>query len=131
MIGRALLFEGSLYAVVAIRMRAGRSTLYDEFVRELGPADQKKLDRAVLRLADWGLPRNMEKGRALKGYTNLYEIKEHGLRVMWFTTEERSENGRRIVVITHGFRKKQNRTPAGEVERAERLKAEYLETFPQ
>jgi plasmid stabilization system protein ParE len=121
MIDRALLFEGTLYAVVAIRTRAGRSTLYDEFVGGLDPADQKKLDRAVARLADWGLPRNPEKGRALKGYSNLYEIKEHGLRVIWFATEERTESGRRVVVISHGF----------EIRRAERLKAEYIETFSE
>ena len=129
MIERVLLVEGELFAVVGIRTRTGCSTTYDEFVEGLSPADRRKLDRAVRRLADWGLPRNTQKGRALKGCDNLYEIKEHGLRVVWFETRELTVNNRRIVVLTHGFKKKSRQTPAREIDRAQRLQAEYFETF--
>jgi phage-related protein len=33
----------------------------------------------------------------------------------------------RIVVVGHGFQKKTQKTPAGEIERAEKIKREYYE----
>jgi phage-related protein len=110
---------------------SGAPQLYDEFVEQLMEAEQKKLDRAVSRLADRGLPTNVQKGRAFKGLENLVEIKEHGLRVIWFESGERSATGKRVRVLTHGFRKKSNRTPSREIERAERIKREYMATYCQ
>jgi phage-related protein len=100
-------------------------------VEQLMEAEQKKLDRAVSRLADRGLPTNVQKGRAFKGLENLCEIKEHGLRVIWFESGELSATGKRVIVLTHGFRKKSNRTPGREIERAERIRREYMATYCQ
>lgn len=129
MIERALIEEGELCAIVALRMRTGKPTLYDQFVADLTPAEQKKLDRAIRRLSDRGLPGNVQKGRALKGHRNLFEVKERGLRVFWFESAERTVSGARVVVLTHGFRKKSDRTPQREIDRAEWLKAEYFAVF--
>ena len=129
MIERVLLEEGRLYTLIGVRKRPGEPTTYDEFVSNFTPAEQRKLDRAVRRLADRGLPGNTQKGRALRGYANLSGIKESGLRVFWFETGERTETGRRIIVLTHGFRKKSHRTPVREIERTEGLKTEYFATF--
>ena len=130
MIERVLLEEGELYPIVALRgIRPGKPSLYDQFVADLTPAEQKKLDRAIRRLSDRGLPGNIQKGRALKGHPNLFEVKERGLRVFWFETAERTVSDTRILVLTHGFRKKSDRTPQTELDRAEWLKAEYMAVF--
>ena len=50
---------------------------------------------------------------------DIWEFKRHQVRIMCFQV------GRRMV-LTHGFRKKENRTPRRQIERAERIRAEHL-----
>lgn len=120
-----------MFVVYALRTREGHPTLYEEFLDGLDPAAEKKMIRAVELLANYGPRRNREKCVALKGYDNLWELKEYQSRVFWFFSLESLRDGRRVIVLTHGFTKKTNKTPRAQLERAEALKREYHTTFLQ
>jgi phage-related protein len=105
--------------------------LYEEFLDGLDAATERKMIRAVERLATHGPPANPQKCRALRGYTNLWELKEYQSRVFWFYSLEALSDERKVIVLTHGFTKKRNKTPREQLERAEALKREYHTTFLQ
>lgn len=80
---------------------------------------------ALLRqqLPTSGPPHNEEVSKQLEG--DIYEFRKTprrgpALRVLWFYDEGR------IVVCTHGFWKTTQRTPAAEIEKAKRLRKDYL-----
>jgi len=112
-----------------LRVREGHPTLYEEFIQALDEAGRKKLVAAVARLASHGPPRNPEKCLALKGCSNLYELKEYQSRVFWFYGMQTLSDGRAVIVLTHGFTKKTRKTPQTQIDRAEALKQEYQERF--
>jgi len=69
--------------------------------------------------ADHGPPENKEKCRHLE--EGIYEFKTSGgIRVLWFWDEDR------MIVCTHAFVKKQQKTPLGEIEKAKRLRGRYF-----
>ncbi|MEA3402217.1 MAG: type II toxin-antitoxin system RelE/ParE family toxin [Armatimonadota bacterium] len=129
MLERELIEDGFGFVVVALRTREGHPTLYDEFVQdELREDEQQKIDYAVRRMAHYGPPRNPEKGHPVTNHRNLYVLKEHQTRVFWFYTGENLK-GKGIIALTHGFRKKRDKPPPQEIQRAENLKARYAEEF--
>lgn len=69
------------------------------------------------RVAQLGPPRNPETSKKLSA--EIFELRFGHLRVLWFYAE------RRIVVCSHGFIKRSQKTPAGELARAERSCREY------
>jgi len=80
---------------------------------------------ALLRqqLPSSGPPHNEEISKRLDG--DIYEFRKTpkrgpALRVLWFYDEGR------IVVCTHGFWKTTQRTPPAEIEKAKKLRKEYL-----
>jgi phage-related protein len=91
------------------------------FFNELGANLQKDAISMLALLescAQNGLPRNTEISHKLDGA--IWEFIRGRLRVLWFTDEGR------VIVCTHGFIKKSQRTPAREIRRAERMYQDYL-----
>ena len=74
-----------------------------------------------LRLLDYtsncGPPRNSEKCRPLAD--GLFEFKADSLRLIWFW-----DSGC-VILCTHGFVKKRQKTPQAEIERAKSIRAFY------
>jgi len=98
-------------------MCANGSMPAKEFVESLSQGEQTKLAVLFKRMADTGEIRNREQYKKVEG--DIWEFKRHQVRVMCFQVRKR-------VILTHGFRKKANRTPRSEIERAKRIRAEHL-----
>ena len=62
---------------------------------------------------------NKQKFKHLTGTTQLFEFKADDGRVLCFFY-----SGKRII-LTHGFHKKSDKTPKGEIERAEEYKQDF------
>jgi phage-related protein len=129
MLKRELVTAGKLYVIVALCTREGDLTLFDQFVESLPEAGQKKIHAAAERMCNQGPPRNLEKGRPIKGQNNLFELKEYQSRVFWFRAGKLPD-GRGLIVLTHGFTKKTDKTPQAQIDRAVALKKQYLATYP-
>lgn len=83
------------------------------------PEDLAHFLRIVQYCADHGPPKNKEKCRSLGN--DIWELKgKNGIRVLWFWDEGR------IIVCTHGFVKKQRRTPRREIEKARKQRDAYF-----
>jgi phage-related protein len=93
-----------------------REFVYGELTRD----EQNQIIRLVQRMANEGEIRNVQQFRGLRGHANLYEFKRFQTRLMCFY------DGPGRLVLTHGFKKKTDRTPPEEIERALRLREAYL-----
>lgn len=83
-------------------------------------AEAVKMAALLRHVAECGIPRNEQKCRVLKG-TDLFEFKTTGgLRILAFWDEGR------LIVCTHGFMKKSQKTPKKELERGMRLREQYF-----
>ena len=96
----------------------------EEFFEELKDSGHPDLDqmlRLIKRSADFGPPRNIEMSRALEGRNaeGLWEFKAGAIRVIWFY--ERNK----IIICTHSFLKKGRKTPAPEIETAQKTRSKY------
>jgi phage-related protein len=111
MIDVAILYSGKEYDVSAITVD-GRCYVI-EFIEQLELDEQAKLLSLLERTADYGPPRNTEKFKKLGG--DIWEFKSYQVRILCF------------IIATHGFKKKRDKTPKREIERAERMREEYLE----
>jgi phage-related protein len=117
MIDVAILYSGKEYDVSAITVD-GRCYVI-EFIEQLELDEQAKLLSLLERTADYGPPRNTEKFKKLEG--DIWEFKSYQVRILCFF-----DRGQ-IIIATHGFKKKRDKTPKREIERAERMREEYLE----
>ncbi len=92
-----------------------------EHLETLAPPDYRKVAAFLQRVATTGpLAYGQVKNRKLAD--QIFELKPTGeVRLPYFF------DGPRRLVITHAFTKKQPRTPRNEIERAQTLRAEYLE----
>ena len=84
-----------------------------QFFDSLPVEDQTKLMSLFARLADHGRIANSEKFQKLEG--SCYEFKSFQIRMPCFFLPDG------VVLITHGFRKKRDRAPRQEIERAKRI----------
>jgi len=91
-----------------------------EYISTLQPSDRKRLVSLLSRTVDHGPPRNREKFKKLEG--EIFEFKSYQDRLLCFF------DGRNVLIVTHGYRKKSNKAPKSEIERAAALRAAYLET---
>ena len=85
-------------------------------LRIIWPPD--KALRLLVRVAEDGPPRNVQQNRKLD--RDIWELKSDQTRLLYFT------EGRRVIILTHGFLKKQQKLPRRELERARRLRDQYL-----
>ena len=92
-------------------------------LRQKAKNDCKRAGACLRRIADFGPLRNPDISRPLTA--GIYELKPTDqVRILYFYGEER-----RTIVCTHGFRKKSNKTPTEEIERALRIHQCYLEEW--
>jgi len=95
-----------------------------EYLEALQENEEKKVWALLKRSATQGKPPpNPERFDQLEG--PLYEFKSHQHRLPCF------HDGQGRIVITHGFRKKKDRTRRQEIDRAARLRTDYLASKPK
>ena len=93
----------------------------EEFLGELAEGDTRashKTTLALERLANRGIPVNREVCDYLEA--DLWELRPFPVRMFFFRRAER-------IYVTHGFKRKCQRTPKPELERARRLRAAFVE----
>jgi phage-related protein len=114
---RIVKFAGQKFRIVYGIEKNGNSPAL-EFFTNLAVGDQAKLLALFRRLGDTGNFMNKQKFRELGD--GLFEFKSYQIRVLFaYCKVERA-----VVVLTHGFVKKQDGTPKEEIERAKRIFAE-------
>lgn len=95
-----------------------------EQLKEEANSDFSRLLYLIIRTANNGPPYNEKQCRALQGKkaTDLFEFKApNGARIIWFY------DANKIIVCSHGFTKKKDRTDPEEIDRAQTIKTLYLE----
>lgn len=93
-----------------------------EFLKQLQrdlPAEYEKIMRLIQWTADHGPPSNEEKCKNLED--KIWELKTGGgVRVFWFYHRDK------IIICTHAFLKKQQKTPPKEIKKAKKIRERYL-----
>jgi phage-related protein len=108
------------YAVYAIGKDEQHCQLLD-FLGTIGSNLQKDVDRVLAllkRVSQKGPPRNTEISHQIKD--EIFEFIQGRLRVLWFYDEGR------LILCTHGFIKKTQKTPASEIEQAIKTREKYF-----
>ncbi len=114
----ATVFLRDVWTISVIR-RNERSPAAEHIAGLVTPARQKLL-RLLVRVSNDGPPANVQQNRKLDAH--IWELKSGQTRLLYFVA------GSRIIVLTHGFTKKQQKLPRRELERAQRLRTEYIES---
>lgn len=108
-----------------ILRREDGSCEFDTYIRALPPKDRAKLTAVIEKTEQFGIETAIQQRWVKKLPDGIYELRsQHGSniqRALYF-----HKVGPRYV-ITHGFTKKTQRTPVREIEKAKRLRVEYLE----
>ncbi len=95
-----------------------------ETLKDQVNSDYTRLLYLITRTANNGPPYNEKQCRALQGKkaVDLFEFKApNGARIIWFY------DANRIIVCSHGFTKKKNRTDPEEIDRVQAIKILYFE----
>jgi phage-related protein len=90
-------------------------------IKDKHPGELIKLARLWTDIANNGPPYNDQKFKDLPGTSGLYEIKTTKLRVTCFWDDGS------LIICTHGFVKKSQRTPKNEIKKAEKAKRDYFD----
>ncbi len=119
------------YHLAAICSLRGDCELFDyldkaiEDITEINSKETKrKLSEAATmvnlleRTSQHGPPKNKEKSRFLEN--NIFEFKHNQLRILYFY------DAGKLIVCTHHFTKKQQKTPKKEIKRAKKMHELYL-----
>lgn len=113
-----------VYEGTALRIEFYQSTSGDVPAEEWLDNQQDKIQHKFAALFAWigdhGKIWNEHKFKHLTGSSQIFEFKADKGRVLCFFF-----TGRRLI-LTHGFLKKSNKTPPGEIERAEAFKSDFL-----
>ena len=118
MITLRLVRRGDQKTLYALAQESGRCR-YEKFIDALVEKDRIKLTSLLDRTASHGLPRNAQRFKHLED--GIYEFKSDQHRLLCFQLPDN------LIVITHGLTKKKNRMPRAEIERAKRMRTEFLE----
>jgi len=114
------IYRGQVFHVEALVFGNG-SAPAEEWLDALSLKQQQKFAALFKWLADTGKIWNEKKFKHLESSEQIFEFKvEEGRILCFFFVGQR-------VILTHGFSKKAAKTPRGEVARAEKYKAGYLE----
>ena len=124
--------DGSARIIVAAIARDGKA----HAVEYLDSLDSARLGKAVKanffktfeKVCGSLIFRNNEKFEALSGdhARGIYEFKKDEHRIFAYHGGS-SADGRHRIVLTHGFPKQKEKTPANQIERAVRIRKEYEE----
>lgn len=114
-----LIVEGSTFTIYAL---AAHDSVKD-FLKELGntdAAEYARVDRRITQMAEAGSSRRQNEFNSLGN--DLFEMKtKGGSRIVFFYDEGR------LVICTHGFAKKSQKTPKRQLALALARKREYQE----
>ena len=119
---RPVAYNGHRYTIVYAVCRNEESP-GEEFYNGLQDADEAKLNKLFEYLGDHGTIRNQEKFKKLD--ETFFEFKSHQIRMPCYFTASG------LVIVTHGFRKKKDKTTPAEIRRAERIRDEDNEQEQQ
>ena len=111
-------YQGSIFMIEFYVKHSGEA-LAEGWLESQSDAMQAKFAALFAWMGDHGRIVNERKFKHLTGSDQIFEFKTGDGRILCFFFF-----GRRII-LTHGFRKKGDKTPKGEIERAETLKHEF------
>lgn len=113
-----LAYQGDAFAL-EFYVKPSGDCLAEEWLESLSQSQQAKFAALFAWMGDQGRIANERKFKHLTGSDQIFEFKADDGRILCFFF-----SGRRII-LTHGFRKKGDKTPKGEIERAEGIKREF------
>src|SRR5437868_3592521 len=113
-----LVYDGEIFSIEFYMGEDGSSPAED-WLESQPMKMQQKFAALFAMLGDVGKIFNEQKFKHLTGTDQLFEFKADQGRVLCFFFI-----GKRVI-LTHGFLKKKDKTPKGEIERAEKLKADF------
>lgn len=111
-------FKGEVFSIEFYIAEDG-SCPAEEWLESQSMKMQQKFAALFVMLGNAGKIFNEQKFKHLTGTDQLFEFKADQGRVLCFFFI-----GKRVI-LTHGFLKKGNKTPKGEIERAEKLKLDF------
>jgi hypothetical protein len=111
-----LIIEGPAYDIYEI-VTNGRSYV-EKFFKKLPKEERNRVVRLIEYIAVEGNPNNEEKYKRQEG--DIYVIKRDQVRIYCF------EDTGRVILLTHGAIKKQDKAYPQDLKRAKRLRKEYL-----
>ncbi len=115
-----LITEGDAFTICAWMEDNGDCPTID-FLEELhsnGDKDSDRIKSLMERTANHGIIKNPEMNKALGD--GIYELKGGKARVLYFFDKDK------LIICTHGFKKKTQKTPPAEIERAKRIRTQYF-----
>lgn len=113
-----LVYRGAMLRI-EFYVTPGGTAPIEEWLEQLPLASQQKFAALFVRMGDTGKIWNERKFKHLTGTDKIFEFKVEADRVLCFFFV-----GKRLI-LTHGFRKPGDKTPKGEIERAEAYKEEF------
>jgi len=113
-----LAYSGVIFRI-EFYVRPSGEALAEEWLESQSASMQAKFAALFTWLGDQGRISNERKFKHLTDSNQIFELKADDERILCFFF-----SGQRVI-LTHGFRKKGNKTPKSEIERAERLKREF------
>lgn len=114
-----LVYEGSELRIEFYQSASGEAPACD-WLESQRDKIQQKFTALFAWIGDHGKIWNERKFKHLTGSNQIFEFKADDGRVLCFFF-----TGRRLI-LTHGFVKRIDKTPKGEIERAEAIKTEFL-----
>jgi len=112
-----IFYEGEVFRVELAVTTTGRCPA-QEFLRGLPSGEKARISALIKRLADQGSIKNREQFKKIED-TDFFEFKSFQIRMPCYFRKDR------IVVITHGFRKKGHRIRKSEINRMNIIREEY------
>lgn len=109
------------YVKTSLYVLRGSKCWTREYIDNLEDQDKGRLLALLDRIVKHGPPTNKEKFKFLED--GISEIKSYQDRLFCFY----DKNKRNSLVITHGIKKKAQKLPKGEIERAEELRRAYYQ----
>jgi phage-related protein len=101
--------------------------LLEEAVQFLDSLDEKARDKVIYNITKAKFSNNKELFKKLKGeiwaFRTLYNKIHYRLFAFW----DKTGNTKTVVISTHGLIKKTEKTPFGDIEKAEKIRKRYFE----
>ncbi len=111
-------YDGPAFQIEFYVRHSGEA-LAEDWLESLPETVQRKFMALFVWLGEQGRIWNERKFKHLTGSEQIFEFKVDDGRVLCFFF-----HGKRVI-LTHGFKKKGDKTPPGEIARAESLKHEF------
>lgn len=115
-----LVYEGAEFKI-EFYVRLSGETLAEDWLESMPKSIQQKFAALFAWIGNHGRIRNETKFKHLTGTEQIFEFKANDNRILCFFFI-----GKRLI-LTHGFKKKSDKTPKNEIEMAEKLKVEFQE----